>query len=127
MFTLNPCQPSLRLALQILSGQSNHYPPSLTAVVPIQARFHKRNFPDTIKPSQNHRVRTKKFLERDEEIYDEDDDGVGNEEDEEELPQRGGFRGREEEKDYDKDPEFADILGNCLDDPDKARAKVSSF
>ncbi|KAG6750034.1 hypothetical protein POTOM_047112 [Populus tomentosa] len=29
-----------------------------------------------------------------------------------------------EEKDYDKDPEFADILGSCLDDPLKARSKM---
>lgn len=32
--------------------------------------------------------------------------------------------GREEEKDYDKDPEFADILGSCFDDPAKAQARV---
>lgn len=39
----------------------------------------------------------------------------------------GGFRGREEEeKKYDRDPEFAEILGSCLDDPQKARSKVSS-
>ncbi|MFQ6627694.1 hypothetical protein Gotur_005721 [Gossypium turneri] len=36
-----------------------------------------------------------------------------------------GFRGREEEKNYDKDPEFAEILGSCLDDPEKARSKLS--
>ncbi|TYI71446.1 hypothetical protein E1A91_D08G295600v1 [Gossypium mustelinum] len=35
-----------------------------------------------------------------------------------------GFRGREEEKNYDKDPEFAEILGSCLDDPEKARSKM---
>lgn len=39
----------------------------------------------------------------------------------------GGFGGREgEEKDYDRDPEFAEILGSCLDDPTKAQSKVSS-
>ncbi|XP_057246896.1 uncharacterized protein LOC104900270 isoform X4 [Beta vulgaris subsp. vulgaris] len=38
-------------------------------------------------------------------------------------PQRR-FREREEEKDYDKDPEFAEILGSCLDNPDKAQSKV---
>lgn len=39
----------------------------------------------------------------------------------------GGFGGREEEeRKYDRDPEFADILGSCLDDPQKARSKVSS-
>ncbi|KAJ6723646.1 hypothetical protein OIU74_008083 [Salix koriyanagi] len=31
---------------------------------------------------------------------------------------------RRDEKDYDKDPEFADILGSCLDDPLKARSKM---
>ena len=36
-----------------------------------------------------------------------------------------GFRGRDDEKDYDRDPEFAEILGTCLDDPEKARSKVS--
>lgn len=35
-----------------------------------------------------------------------------------------GFRGREGEKDYDRDPEFAEIIGTSLDDPDKARSKV---
>lgn len=33
---------------------------------------------------------------------------------------------RRDDKDYDKDPEFADILGSCLDDPLKARSKVCS-
>lgn len=38
----------------------------------------------------------------------------------------GGFGGREgEQKDYDKDPEFAEILGSCIDDPDEAKSKVS--
>ncbi|CAO2836967.1 unnamed protein product [Amaranthus hypochondriacus] len=45
--------------------------------------------------------------------------------DEEELdgPQRR-FREKGEDKDYDRDPEFAEILGSCLDDPDKARSKM---
>lgn len=34
------------------------------------------------------------------------------------------FRERGEERDYDRDPEFAEILGSCLDDPDKARSKM---
>lgn len=35
-----------------------------------------------------------------------------------------GFRGREGEKDYDRDPEFAEIIGTSVDDPEKARSKV---
>lgn len=37
-----------------------------------------------------------------------------------------GLRGKDDRKDYDRDPEFAEILGSCLDDPEKARSKVSS-
>ena len=45
--------------------------------------------------------------------------------DSEEYEKGSGYRGREEEKNYDKDPEFAEILGSCLDDPQKAQSKVS--
>lgn len=55
-------------------------------------------------------------------IYDFDEQ----EDEEDELSSRNGFTGREGERNYDKDPEFADILGSCLDDPQKARSKVSS-
>lgn len=54
---------------------------------------------------------------------DEDDD---RDENEFEFSARGAYRGREEERDYDRDPEFAEILGSCLDDPQKARSKVSN-
>ncbi|XVE54134.1 hypothetical protein DITRI_Ditri03aG0056700 [Diplodiscus trichospermus] len=56
-------------------------------------------------------------IEMDEEEEEEDDDS-------EEYEARSGFRGKEEEKNYDKDPEFAEILGSCLDDPEKARSKM---
>ncbi|KAI9126843.1 hypothetical protein K1719_002439 [Acacia pycnantha] len=40
-----------------------------------------------------------------------------------------GFSGKganagKQEKDYDRDPEFAEIIGSCLDDPNKARSKI---
>lgn len=35
-----------------------------------------------------------------------------------------GFRGREGEKDYDRDPEFAEIIGTSVDDPEKFRSKM---
>uniref|UniRef100_A0A7C8YU46 DNA-directed RNA polymerase n=2 Tax=Opuntia streptacantha TaxID=393608 RepID=A0A7C8YU46_OPUST len=38
-------------------------------------------------------------------------------------PQRR-FRERAEQRDYDRDPEFAEILGSCLDDPGKAQSKM---
>ena len=57
-----------------------------------------------------------------EEFYDDDqyEEGDGF------ASRASGFRGREDEKAYDKDPEFAEILGSCLDDPQKAQSKVSS-
>lgn len=55
--------------------------------------------------------------------FDEQED---EEDGEDELSSRNGFTGREGERNYDKDPEFADILGSCLDNPQKARSKVSS-
>ncbi|XP_073016347.1 uncharacterized protein [Primulina eburnea] len=46
--------------------------------------------------------------------------------DKDEIPwSGGGFRGGENEgKDYDKDPEFAEIIGSFIDNPDKARFKL---
>ncbi|PRQ46902.1 hypothetical protein RchiOBHm_Chr2g0093991 [Rosa chinensis] len=35
-----------------------------------------------------------------------------------------GFVGRGEGKEFDRDPEFAEIMGACLDDPQKARSKM---
>ncbi|CAN4117978.1 unnamed protein product [Withania somnifera] len=44
---------------------------------------------------------------------------------EEDVVARGrGFKSREDEKNYDKDPELAEILGSCLDDPDKAKSRL---
>ncbi|KAK8966954.1 hypothetical protein KSP40_PGU001247 [Platanthera guangdongensis] len=42
----------------------------------------------------------------------------------EEFSHASVYRGRRDEKDYDRDPELADILGSCFDDPKKAQSKV---
>lgn len=54
------------------------------------------------------------MLDEEGEDYDGDD----------EFLNESGFRGREGEKDFDRDPEFAEIIGSSLDDPEKARSKV---
>ncbi|XP_019192541.1 PREDICTED: uncharacterized protein LOC109186835 [Ipomoea nil] len=46
------------------------------------------------------------------------------EEEEEDDEGFGGLKGRGDEKDYDRDPEFADILGSCVDNPQKAMSKI---
>ncbi|GAV62182.1 DUF3531 domain-containing protein [Cephalotus follicularis] len=39
--------------------------------------------------------------------------------------EEGFYSGRDaHEKDYDRDPEFAEIIGSCLDDPQNARSKM---
>ncbi|KAK4724179.1 hypothetical protein R3W88_026958 [Solanum pinnatisectum] len=62
--------------------------------------------------SSSQRAKTTDFLTLFEEENNNDADGVDD------------FQGREDEKNYDKDPELADILGTCLDDPDKAKSRL---
>lgn len=50
----------------------------------------------------------------------------GGESEEEEFSHASAYRGRQDEKDYDKDPEFAEILGSYFDDPQKAQSTVLS-
>lgn len=54
----------------------------------------------------------------------EDNDDIDFEEEDDEFSPRGRFRRREKEQDYDRNPEFAEIIGSCLDDPQKARSKM---
>lgn len=70
-----------------------------------------------------------KKLEEEEELDIDDDENYSDDEEEEDdgqqnIRSRRKVGGREHERDYDKDPEFAEILGSCLDDPQKARSKV---
>ena len=53
------------------------------------------------------------------------DGGIDGDEDEDEFSAWGRFRRREEEEDFDRDPEIAEILGHCVDNPEKFRSKVS--
>ncbi|CAA7027512.1 unnamed protein product [Microthlaspi erraticum] len=46
------------------------------------------------------------------------------EEDEFASRKRGDYGGKKADINYDKDPEFADILGDCLDNPEKAQKKM---
>lgn len=121
MFILKPC--SLILSPHQLPRishfksflQSNHYPPPSQphSVLPILSR--------TQQP------KTRLFTTR--ASFSSDGDGYGYDEDEdvEEFSPKRRFRmrGEEEEKGYGRGPEFADILGSVLDDPQINRSKVS--
>ncbi|KAI8565432.1 hypothetical protein RHMOL_Rhmol03G0258700 [Rhododendron molle] len=59
-------------------------------------------------------------------LSDDVDGDVFEDEEVDEFSPEGRFRLRgEEEKDYDRDPEFAEILGSVLDDPQKAQSKMA--
>ncbi|KAL6008490.1 hypothetical protein ACLOJK_034002 [Asimina triloba] len=64
--------------------------------------------------------------EVDEEEEDVEEEQEEEEEEEEEFSSYGRFRRREDDKDYDRDPEFAEILGSCFEDPQKAQARVEA-
>ncbi|KAL2229068.1 uncharacterized protein LOC105161825 [Sesamum indicum] len=119
MFVLQPCAPVFHTLPTSISGQSNKYTLFLDAGTPRRARCSSRLY------SHVTRVRSKNKQPQ-MEMNGFDATGGGEMEDEDDVSWRGGgFGGREgEEKDYDRDPEFAEILGSCLDDPDKARAKM---
>ncbi|CAN8326466.1 unnamed protein product [Cochlearia groenlandica] len=56
-----------------------------------------------------------------------EEDGEGFEEEEDDFTtsrKRFDYGGKEEDINRDKDPEFADILGDCLDNPEKAQKKM---
>ncbi|KAF8097738.1 hypothetical protein N665_0281s0003 [Sinapis alba] len=63
-------------------------------------------------------------LGREMEEEEEDVEEFEEEEDEFTSRKRGDYGGKKEDINYDKDPEFADILGDCLDNPEKAQKKM---
>ncbi|EEF48125.1 uncharacterized protein LOC8265100 [Ricinus communis] len=73
----------------------------------VQCRAQKRSTQNEIQEDQESVI--------DYDNYEDDDNG---------FSARTRFRGRDEERDYDRDPEFAEILGSCLDNPQKARDKM---
>ncbi|KAG7541028.1 hypothetical protein ISN45_Aa07g011670 [Arabidopsis thaliana x Arabidopsis arenosa] len=63
-------------------------------------------------------------MEEDVEEFEEEDGDDEEVEDELSSRKRGVYGAKKEKIDYDKDPEFADILGDCLDNPEKAQKKM---
>ncbi|PIN21734.1 hypothetical protein CDL12_05572 [Handroanthus impetiginosus] len=114
MLILQPCLPTVVSLSPLISGQSTKY--QLVHAKPLlYTPLYSRLYTHVT------RVRTMN-LQSQMEMSDSDEEM----EDESDVSWRGaGFGGREDgEKDYDRDPEFAEILGSCLDDPEKARSKM---
>lgn len=118
MFILKPC--SLlsphqlpRISRFKSSLQSNQYPPPSQplSVLPILSCAQQ--------PKKTRLVTTRASATG-------DDDGYEDEDVDDFSPEgRFRIRGGEEEKGYDRGPEFAENLGSVLDDPRKNRSKVS--
>lgn len=103
-----------------VSSQSNHYSTFLSTKHQIYTQFPYKLYSHVTK------ARTRNLQSKDEiSNFDIDDGGDYEDEDESGFLRGEGFIGRgEKDEDYDKDPEFAEILGSCLDDPDKAKSKM---
>ena len=111
MAILQSCSPFLQSAsvsLSLLSRQK-HYSPPVWAV-----GGQTKSYVLVCKAGGGVKFDTQKESEG-------EDGGFG----EDGFSSRSGFVGRGEGKEFDRDPEFAEIMGACLDDPQKARSKVS--
>lgn len=126
MLTLNPSASPIQLqnfSSHSTSLQTNCNALFLTVRISSSscARIGRQPFQYVSGASRSERPKTQEVQAEFEGTEEEYDD-----EDENESPSHRRFRIREgEEKDYDRDPEFAEILGSCLDDPEKAQSKVS--
>ncbi|XP_057507063.1 uncharacterized protein LOC130790147 [Actinidia eriantha] len=130
MYILHSCAPLLQPPHQqsTFSRQSNNFPPCRTFAIRIPTCNQPKTSLFTARASRSQNTKTQNLKTQIEEHNDDyDGDFEGEEGDyigEDGFSSETRFRGREEEKDYDRDPEFAEILGSCLDDPAKARTKM---
>ncbi|XP_062090972.1 uncharacterized protein LOC133797167 [Humulus lupulus] len=119
MLILHPCAPFVQasgLPFLLNSRHSDCSASFPTIKLRHRSYVHSKASPHVAKVSHN----LQGVIAGDEGPYNDADEF----EDEEGFPTRGGFRGRGEERDYDRDPEFAEILGSCLDNPEKAQSKM---
>ncbi|MBA0737653.1 hypothetical protein Gogos_011107 [Gossypium gossypioides] len=120
MLTLNPGTTVLQCPNNVrpnISFHFNIFPPFSTVKFALRSHYAspKASFSMLKAKRREEDISSQPFdIEMDDE-YGDDNEG---------YEASSGFRGREEEKNYDKDPEFAEILGSCLDDPEKARSKM---
>ncbi|KAH1105482.1 hypothetical protein J1N35_009250 [Gossypium stocksii] len=120
MLTLNPGTTVLQSPNSVrphISFHCNIFPPLSTVKFVLRSHYAspKASFSMLKAKRREEDISSQPFdIEMDDE-YGDDNEG---------YEAKSGFRGREEEKNYDKDPEFAEILGSCLDDPEKARSKM---
>ncbi|KAI3814509.1 hypothetical protein L1987_14149 [Smallanthus sonchifolius] len=117
-----------RTSSSTFAQSSNHNSfPSISTLIKLRSTRNHCKF--LVKVGENRVPKSTDFLtqikqleaEEDEEVHD-DSDMVDIDWDK--VEDEFSPKGREEGMDYDKDPEFAEILGTSLDDPAKARSKI---
>ncbi|XP_038880255.1 uncharacterized protein LOC120071909 [Benincasa hispida] len=115
----NSILPSLRLPVTTIDAKisrpTNHFFSPSSISRPLPRSFLTTATRDQKSEIQNFPSTEIEAVDEEREDYDDGDDRFWSE---------SGFRGREGEKDYDRDPEFAEIIGASLDDPEKARSKM---
>ncbi|KAK1550095.1 hypothetical protein Q3G72_013525 [Acer saccharum] len=107
MLILHTCSPTLTFTQISRHLITNRFSPFST--VTLSVRNHARPSGTSLFVSKA------KKSETEADIDDEEDT---------ETRSRKKVGGRAQQKDYDKDPEFAEILGSVLDDPQKAQSKM---
>ncbi|KAL6993720.1 hypothetical protein U1Q18_011838 [Sarracenia purpurea var. burkii] len=125
MFILHPCAHLLHLRhlpQSTFSRQYNLLPPFSIHTLPLQIRRIQSKTSLCISRASRRESRKAQNLQT--QIEENSGDGDVDDDGEDAFSPRGRFRERGEEKDFDRDPEFAEILGSCLDDPEKARSKM---
>ncbi|KDO59296.1 uncharacterized protein LOC102614441 isoform X2 [Citrus sinensis] len=121
MFILNTCAPILPV-IDFSRHLNNRLAP-FSAVTLSTQNHAPRLIRTPVFVSQAQKLQGEVGIDVDVEVEVEDEDVDV----EDKTTSRKAYRGRrsEEGKDYDKDPEFADILGSCLDDPQRAKSKMA--
>lgn len=114
MLILNTCAPTLPVI--VFSRHLNNRLAPFSAVTLSIQNHARRLIGSPVFVSQAQKLQSEVDIDAEVEVEDEED----------KTTSRKAYRGRSGEgKDYDKDPEFADILGICLDDPQKAKSKMA--
>ncbi|XP_024181812.1 uncharacterized protein LOC112187301 [Rosa chinensis] len=123
MAVLHSCAPFLqtpRVPLSLFSRQKHCSPPFWAVGGPFRScNGQPKTSVLVAKAGRRLKLGTQKESEGEDGGFS-DEEGEG----EDGFSSGSGFMGRGEGKEFDRDPEFAEIMGACLDDPQKARSKM---
>ncbi|KAM5547479.1 hypothetical protein ABKV19_001795 [Rosa sericea] len=124
MAVLHSCAPFLQtpsVPLSLFSRQKHSSPPFLAVGGPFRSCYGQPKTSIMVaKAGREQKLKTEKESGGEDGGFGDEEEGEG----EDGFSSGSGFVGRGEGKEFDRDPEFAEIMGACLDDPQKARSKM---